>query len=125
MQELGRSSGGCDNCAPHKTAVVEFVFRSLTENGMASQKNVPAEWSRRRTRYDPPGLEEAIAAAQGLTDQFESQVEIASQLMGLPEEEVRPRVLMAQAQTRRSRPAPARGRQTEIVVIKRRGSRTS
>ena len=31
-----------------------------------------------------PVLEEAVAAAQGLTDDIESQVEIAAQLMGLP-----------------------------------------
>jgi 2-phospho-L-lactate guanylyltransferase (CobY/MobA/RfbA family) len=92
---------------------------------MDRKKAVPAEWSRRRTRHDPPDLDEAIAAVQGLTDQIESQVEVAAQLSGLPEEDVRCRVLMTQAQFARSRPAPARGRQTEVVVIKRRGLRTN
>jgi hypothetical protein len=90
---------------------------------MDRKKAVPAEWSRRRTRRDPPDLDEAIAAAQGLTYRIESQVEVAAQLSGLPEEDVRRRVLMMQVQTGRSRPAPARGRQTEVVVIKRRGVR--
>jgi 2-phospho-L-lactate guanylyltransferase (CobY/MobA/RfbA family) len=92
---------------------------------MDRKKAIPAEWSRRRTRHDPPDLDEAIAAAQGLTDQVDSQVEVAAQLTGLPEEDVRRRVLMTQAQPGRSRPAPARGRQTEVVVIKRRGLRSN
>jgi hypothetical protein len=92
---------------------------------MDHKKSIPAAWSRRRTRYDPPGLDEAIAAAQGLTNRIESQITIAAQLIGLLDDEVRGRVLMAQAQTRQSRPESARGRQTEIVVIKRRGPRTT
>jgi hypothetical protein len=92
---------------------------------MDRKKGIPAEWSRRRTRHDPPDLDEAIAAAQGLTDQVDSQVQVAAQLTGLPEEDVRRRVLMTQAQFARSRPAPARARQPEVVVIKRRGLRTN
>jgi hypothetical protein len=90
---------------------------------MDHRKTIPAEWCRRRTRHDPPALEEAIAAAQGLTGQIESQIEIAAQLIGLPENEVRPRVLLARAHTRNSRVVPAHNRQTEITVIRRRGSR--
>lgn len=37
---------------------------------MDRKKAVPAEWSRRCTRHDPPDLDEAIAAAQGLTDRI-------------------------------------------------------
>jgi hypothetical protein len=92
---------------------------------MDRKKAIPAEWSRRRTRHDPPDLDGAIAAAQGPTDRIESQVEVAAQLTGLPEEDVRRRVLKTQAQFSRSRPAPAQGRQTEVVVIKRRGLRTN
>lgn len=69
---------------------------------MDHKKSIPAASGRRRTRYDPPGLDEAIAAAQGLTDRIESQITIAAQLIGLPDDEVRGRVLMAQAQTRQS-----------------------
>ncbi len=90
---------------------------------MGHKNSTPAAWSLRRTRYDPPGLDEAIAAAQGLTDQVDSQIAIAAQLIGLPEDEVRGRVLMVQAQTRQSRPEIARGRQPEIVVVKRRSPR--
>ena len=92
---------------------------------MDHNKSTPAAWSRRRTRYDPPGLDEAIAAAQGLTDRIESQIAIAAQLIGLSEDEIRNRVLLAHAQTNQSRSALIRGRQTEVVVIKRRSLRAN
>jgi hypothetical protein len=42
-----------------------------------------------RTRYEPPTLEEAIFAAQGLTTDIEHQIAIASELAGEPEVDVR------------------------------------
>jgi hypothetical protein len=54
----------------------------------------PAKLRRRR---EPPSLEEAIFAAQGLTADRSQQVSLAAQLIGLPEEEVRPAVLKAGA----------------------------
>ena len=92
---------------------------------MDRKKTIPAEWSRRRTRYDPPDLDEAIAAAQGLTDGIESQVEIAAQLSGLPEDEVKSRVLMMRTQSSWKRPGSAQGRQTQVVVVKRRSLRAT
>jgi hypothetical protein len=92
---------------------------------MDRKKTIPAAWRHRRTRYDPPGLDEAIAAAQGLTDRLESQIEIAAQLSGVPEDEVRSRVLMMRVQPSRKSPGSAPGRQTEVVVVKRRGLRTT
>jgi len=61
---------------------------------LAKKKSADIQ-NRRVTRVDPPALEEAIAAAQGLTDDIESQIEIASQLMGMSEDEVRPAVMKA------------------------------
>jgi hypothetical protein len=49
----------------------------------------------RRVRFDPPTLAEAIAAARGLTDDVQQQVEIAASLMDLPPDQVRPEVLKA------------------------------
>ena len=92
---------------------------------MDRKKAIPAEWSRRRTRHDPPDLDEAIAAAQGLTDRIESQVEVAAHLSGLPEEDVRRRVLMTQSSDRAEPTGACPGRQTEVVVIKRRGLRAN
>ena len=50
------------------------------------------KYGSRRVRHDPPTLEEAIAAAQGLTDDVAQQVEIAASLMDVPADEVRSRM---------------------------------
>lgn len=83
-----------------------------------------------RVRHDPPTLEEAIFAAQGLTDDIEGQTEIAAMLMGMSEDEVRPAVVAANAKA--TKPArstlalrmaapPASGR--PVVVVERRAPR--
>jgi hypothetical protein len=77
-----------------------------------------------RVRRDPPTLEEAVFAAQGLSDDLRGQVEIAAGLMGVPEEEVRP--LVAAARTKHH---VAEGRlhgaagAPRVVVLKRRSAR--
>ena len=43
----------------------------------------------RRVRSEAPTLEEAIAAAQGLSDDLDEQAKIAAGLMGLPTDQVR------------------------------------
>jgi hypothetical protein len=90
---------------------------------MVNRKAAPAPWSQRKTRHDPPVLEEAIAAAQGLTDQVASQIEIAAQLMGLPEDEVRAQVQTAQAHNRHKVSIPVRDRRTQVVVVERKSRR--
>jgi hypothetical protein len=49
----------------------------------------------RRVRRDPPTVAEAVAAARGLTDDVQEQIEIAASLINLPPEQVRPEVLKA------------------------------
>lgn len=48
-----------------------------------------------RVRREPPTVEEAVIAAQALTEDTEQQVEVAAGLIGLPADEVRPHVLNA------------------------------
>ncbi len=48
-----------------------------------------------RIKKCPPTIEEAIAAAQGLADDVDAQVEIAAGFMGVSADEVRPMVLQA------------------------------
>ena len=43
----------------------------------------------RRVRQETPTLEEAIIAAQGLSDDLDEQATIAASLMGLPSDQVR------------------------------------
>jgi hypothetical protein len=92
---------------------------------MLETKKKTAPQGRRVTRVEPPALEEAIIAAQGLTDDIEGQVEIASQLMGMPEDEVRPVVLQAATQPRRSERVPSfeRAEGPKTVVVERRRPR--
>lgn len=47
------------------------------------------KYGTRRVRHDPPTLDEAIAAARGLTDNVDEQVEIAAALIGMSREDVR------------------------------------
>ncbi len=47
----------------------------------------------RRVRRDPPTVTEAVAAARGLTDDLQEQIEIAASLMDMPPDQVRPEVL--------------------------------
>ncbi len=94
---------------------------------MLAKKNSPAAPTRRVTRVEPPALEEAVAAAQGLTDDIDSQVEIAAQLMGLPEDEVRPVVLKTanQVPVRRPERFPSfeRSEGPKVVVVERKRPR--
>ncbi len=80
-----------------------------------------------RVRREPPTVDEAIVAAQGLTDKFEQQVEIAAELMGIPEDEVRPLVQAASARRGSERlnserlvTAGPSARPTRVVVVERR-----
>jgi len=94
---------------------------------MPAPKKKPAG-VRTSIRFDPPALDEAIFAAQGLTDVIDDQAAIAASLMGLPEADVKTAILKA---------APARSQifrrspvQVQIasrrapVVVERREPRT-
>ena len=60
-------------------------------------KNSDQAWNTkygpRRIRHEAPTLEEAIAAAQGLSDELNEQAEIAASLIGLPHDQVRTELL--------------------------------
>jgi hypothetical protein len=98
---------------------------------MLANKKSSGTQSRRVTRVDPPALEEAIAAAQGLTDDIESQIEIAAQLMGMSEDEVRPAAIRAAAPMPVRRPVRLaerssmadRSEGSKVVVVERRRPR--
>lgn len=73
-----------------------------------------------RVRKEPPTIEEAVAAAEGLSSDPNAQVEIAAGLMGVSEDEVRPHI------PRRAPRATAiiTGRRTVVVERLGRGSRS-
>ena len=77
----------------------------------------------RRVRVEPPTLEDALFAAEGLTPDPRQQIHIAADLMQLPVDEAR-----AEAQRilkdRASRPQVVRGRRSSgPVVVERRAPR--
>jgi hypothetical protein len=76
-----------------------------------------------KVRHEPPTLEEAIYAAQGLTTDIEQQVEVAADLMALPMEEVRPHVIKAVSKpsTNNRVFVPARSGMQRAVVIETTG----
>ena len=78
-----------------------------------------------KVRHEPPTLEEAIYAAQGVATEVEQQIELAAELMGLPVDEVRPMVLKAIAKPVTSNRVfvPARSGMQRAVVIETTGRR--
>ncbi len=62
----------------------------------------------RRVRHEAPTLEEAITAAQGLSEELDQQAEIAAALMGLPYDEVHAALLKA---------APPRKKDVKTSVV--------
>ena len=76
-----------------------------------------------RVRHEPPTLDEAVVAAQGLADDVEQQVAIVAGLMDLPEDEVRAMVLSApRTRTfgRAARGTTLTSRSSAVVVVRRR-----
>jgi len=98
---------------------------------MLGTKKTQNRYGQRVTRVEPPTLEEAITAAQGLTDDIECQIEIASQLIGMPEDKVRPEVLKLSAKPKQTLRAPVmdrildRGEGAKVIVVERRRPRLS
>jgi hypothetical protein len=72
-----------------------------------------------RVRREPPTIEEAIAAAQDLTEDREQQIEIAAGFMGVPQEEVRAQMPL------RINPARSIIAGNRAVVVERRIARPS
>ena len=75
-----------------------------------------------RTRYEPPTLEEAIFAAEGLTGELDHQVAIAAELTGMPESQVQAAVLKGRSPARQ---VLIRSAQRTPVVVERRIARSA
>ena len=81
----------------------------------------------RRVRHEAPTLEEAIAAAQGMSDQLEEQAEIAAALIGLPAEQVRTELLKLATPRRsavKSVVFTGAASAPRTVVVERKGTRS-
>lgn len=82
---------------------------------MVEYKNPPPRIL--RPRVELPTLDEAITAAQGMSDSVEHQAQIAANLMGVTVAEVTPLLRKAAARSTVSTP-------TRTVVVVRRPTRT-
>ncbi len=81
---------------------------------------------RRRVRRDPPTIEEAVVAAQGLSDELKEQVEIVASLMEIPVDEARGVVLrMGQRKDVNRMTVTGRVGAQRAVVVERRTPRFS
>ncbi|MGC1353365.1 MAG: hypothetical protein WA858_26860 [Xanthobacteraceae bacterium] len=80
---------------------------------------------RRRVRRDPPTIEEAVVAAQGLTDELKEQVEIVASLMEITADEARGVVLRMGQRKKEVNHVTVTGRvgAPRAVVVERRTSR--
>jgi hypothetical protein len=81
---------------------------------------------RRRVRRDPPTIEEAVVAAQGLTDDLKEQIEIVASLMEITPDEARS-VVLRMGQRREINRVTVTGRigAPRAVVVERRTPRTT
>lgn len=76
----------------------------------------------RRVRVEPPTLEEAIFAAEGLASDHQEQADIAAALMGIPADKALAAIQKSArtaARTGRVVSIPASGSQRAIVVERR------
>jgi len=79
---------------------------------------------RRRVRHDPPTLEEAVLAAQGLSEEFAEQIEIVVSLMEVSTDEARGAVLrMGQRKDVSHTTIVGRAGAPRAVVVERRVTR--
>ena len=80
------------------------------------------KYGKRRVRHEPATLDDAIFAAQGLTDDLEGQIEIACSLIDLPRDVVKAALTKkSPLRLNTSRiAATASNGQTRAVVVERR-----
>jgi hypothetical protein len=76
----------------------------------------------RRVRRDPPTVDDAVLAAQGLTEDLEGQIEIVAALMSVSAEQARRAVLKMRRPDSRLT-IPGRGGLARAVVVERKSPR--
>lgn len=93
----------------------------------AGETNVPKSWNTkygpRRVKEAPPTLQEAIFAARGITDDPQSQIEIAASLMGVPHEEARAAALKYRPENTTTRVISNNRKVQRAVIVERKVAR--
>ncbi len=81
---------------------------------------------RRRVRRDPPTLEDAVLAAQGLSDEVDAQIEIVMSLMEASAEQARAAIVrMGQRKETTRFTLAGRSGAPRAVLVERRPSRAA
>lgn len=83
------------------------------------------KYGRRRVRHEPPTLDEALTAAEGLTSEQEQVIELAAELMQTPVAEIRSEAeRIIKARSGRTQIQVMSGRRTVgAVVVERKPAR--
>ena len=76
----------------------------------------------RRVRRDPPTVDDAVLAAQGLTEDLGGQIEIVVALMSVPPEEAR-RAILKMRRSDSTLTVAGRGGVARAVVVERKSPR--
>ena len=105
-----------------------MAFLMATERNNKKGSAMSDVWDtkdgRRRVRRDPPTVEEAVLAAQGLTDELSQQIEIVASLMEVSSDEARGAVLrMGQRKDVNRLTIAGRAGAPRAVVVERRTPR--
>jgi len=74
------------------------------------------KWGPRRVRREPPNIDEALQAAESITDDFDAKVEIAATLLGLPPDAVRQHASKRATFSIKGRPSMVAGKTRAVVV---------
>jgi hypothetical protein len=74
------------------------------------------KWGPRRVRREPPNIDEALQAAESITDDFDARVEIAATLLGLPPDAVRQHASKRATLSMKGRPSLVAGKTRAVVV---------
>jgi hypothetical protein len=92
------------------------------ERGITMSEVWNTKYGKRRVRNEPATLEDAVFAAQGMTDDLEGQIEIACSLIDLPRDTVKAALTKKaplRLNTSRIASTAANG-QTRAVIVERR-----
>jgi hypothetical protein len=99
-------------------------YDAKRKTGAAMSEEWDTKDGRRRVRRDPPTVEEAVLAAQGLTDEAKEQIEIVAALMEVSVDEARAAVLkMGQRKDVNQITIAGRVGAPRAVVVERRAPR--
>ena len=104
-------------------AITESLQLPTKAKGADMSKAWKTKYGPRRVREEPPTLDEAVAAAKGLTDDPQQQAELAAALMDMPVDKVRVAVLKASQRKDVSRVFTRRAGSERAVVVERKVSR--